>query len=328
MTDPQIISHSSLQSLSAQVAGHEAGVQTLCDGAFVIKTCKRAEADFYQAAIAGSSSSLDEVRNYFPTFHGTVEIREEGVGELKQAVILENLTRTFERPNVLDVKLGQQLWDESASAEKRKRMEEASEHTTSGQLGLRLTGWQCWDERLGRFSHMTKKFGKSIKGPEEVALGLRLFMGRPAGGDAVKVKSIMAEEAPVSLPRLDADLTREVIEQYILTALDNVITLVSQLEWRVRGGSVLIIYEGDTDTLRSCLACSSPSPPPPGRRAGQRDETVDVHLPPAPAHLPRKRAVDIRLIDFAHVSLTPGQGPDPGYLLGLRNIRQLFADLL
>lgn len=58
-------------------------------------------------------------------------------------LVLENLTHKFRRPNVLDVKLGQVLYDEaSASPEKIERMKRAAEKTTSGELGLRLTGFQ------------------------------------------------------------------------------------------------------------------------------------------------------------------------------------------
>lgn len=57
-------------------------------------------------------------------------------------LVLENLTHRFLRPNVLDIKLGTQLYDEDASAEKRERMQRASEASTSGTTGIRLTGFQ------------------------------------------------------------------------------------------------------------------------------------------------------------------------------------------
>ena len=57
--------------------------------------------------------------------------------------MLENLTHNFRKPNVLDIKLGQILYDEqSASPEKIEKMKKAAEKTTSGELGLRLTGFQ------------------------------------------------------------------------------------------------------------------------------------------------------------------------------------------
>jgi 1D-myo-inositol-tetrakisphosphate 5-kinase/inositol-polyphosphate multikinase len=69
----------------------------------------------------------------------------KGMGEtndLRQAIVLQNLTHPFVRPCVLDVKLGTQLYDEDASPEKARRMEEVSRATTTGTTGLRLTGFQ------------------------------------------------------------------------------------------------------------------------------------------------------------------------------------------
>lgn len=325
--DSQTIARSALRSLTDQVAGHEAAVQTIYDGAYVIKKCKPSEGKFYHSAISEFSSCLDIIRRYLPTHHGAVRILGDGAMEEHEAVILENLTRSFKKPNVLDVKLGQQLWDEAANAEKRKRMDEMSKRSTSGILGLRLTGWQCWDENLRCFSQVSKRFGKSVKDSEGVALGLRLFMGQSIESDARKVQDIMENESPKSLPHLESGLSGRLIKELILPALDDIIDRVRKLEWRVRGGSILIIYEGDSEALRRGLLSSSPFPPP-GRAASQHDVHVDIHRPPSEGHLTKERIADLRLIDFAHVSFALGQNYDPGYLLGLQNLRELFATLI
>lgn len=57
-------------------------------------------------------------------------------------IVLENLTFAYDKPNVCDIKLGTQLWDEDASEDKRQRMEKVAASTTSGTHGIRLTGWQ------------------------------------------------------------------------------------------------------------------------------------------------------------------------------------------
>lgn len=56
------------------------------------------------------------------------------------------------------------------------------------------------------------------------------------------------------------------------------------------GGSLLIIYEADW------------------MRAAQADNTPYV----------------VKLIDFAHTKMTPGQGPDEGVLLGLDTVIRLL----
>lgn len=59
-----------------------------------------------------------------------------------QSIVLENLAFTFNKPNIIDIKLGTVLFDQDASAEKRERMEKAARATTSHETGIRLTGFQ------------------------------------------------------------------------------------------------------------------------------------------------------------------------------------------
>lgn len=58
------------------------------------------------------------------------------------SIVLENLSHTFSKPNILDIKLGTVLYDESASEEKRARMLKTARETTSLETGIRLTGFQ------------------------------------------------------------------------------------------------------------------------------------------------------------------------------------------
>ena len=57
-------------------------------------------------------------------------------------MVLENLSFGFLKPNILDVKLGTVLYDDSAPPDKVARMEKAARNTTSFETGIRLTGFQ------------------------------------------------------------------------------------------------------------------------------------------------------------------------------------------
>lgn len=59
-----------------------------------------------------------------------------------QWLVIENLTHPFLKPNVLDIKLGTILHDEFASPDKKERMQRKARETTSGETGVRLTGFQ------------------------------------------------------------------------------------------------------------------------------------------------------------------------------------------
>jgi len=57
-------------------------------------------------------------------------------------MVLENLSFEFSKSNILDVKLGTVLYDDSAPPDKVARMEKAARNTTSFETGIRLTGFQ------------------------------------------------------------------------------------------------------------------------------------------------------------------------------------------
>lgn len=58
-----------------------------------------------------------------------------------ECICLENVSQGFTKACVLDLKLGTQLFDDSASEEKKARLGAVSDNTTSGKLGIRLTGF-------------------------------------------------------------------------------------------------------------------------------------------------------------------------------------------
>lgn len=141
--------------LESQVGGHP-GVLTSEDGSLLIKPALASEVAFYQSVAA--DPDFTSLRPYIPRFYGT--LRLEGKVDASdpkvegepiklvqapvsaQSLVLENLSHSFSKPNILDVKLGTVLYDDEASPEKRARMEKTARETTSLETGVRLTGFQ------------------------------------------------------------------------------------------------------------------------------------------------------------------------------------------
>lgn len=152
----------SLKPLSSQVAGHAASVYTSDDDRFVVKKSLKKEIDFYNQIKSLSSSDnhdphLTDLFKYLPDYQGQTFIPStDPQSEAKEeAIVIENLTssKKFSRPNTLDIKLGTQLWDEDdATEEKKLRMDKVSKATTSGETGMRLTGWQVSSSNLPPFT--------------------------------------------------------------------------------------------------------------------------------------------------------------------------------
>ncbi|KAL9940793.1 hypothetical protein V8E36_000281 [Tilletia maclaganii] len=220
------------------------------------------------------------------------------------ALVLENILHGFIAPNVLDIKLGTQLWDENATAEKRERMIQAAQTCTSGEFGVRLTGWQTWDEARQKPFNVSKLFGKNILTRPELELGARIFFCSPRHADDTDRYNRVLEKDPkdtpviaTSLPTLPRHLIHQLITIGLLPQLRDIHTLVKGVEWRVRGSSVLLVYEGSAAALEQKL----------------RDPMLDP-----------TSYCKARLIDFAHASFVPGHGPDGGYILGLQTAMSLL----
>jgi 1D-myo-inositol-tetrakisphosphate 5-kinase/inositol-polyphosphate multikinase len=62
--------------------------------------------------------------------------------DIQLSLVVENAAHGFLKPNIIDIKLGTILWDEDALPEKKERMQNIARHTTSGETGVRLTGFQ------------------------------------------------------------------------------------------------------------------------------------------------------------------------------------------
>ncbi|CAO1613049.1 unnamed protein product [Parajaminaea phylloscopi] len=320
----------------SQIAGHPGGVRKVVGPtgeALIIKDSLPSEARFYtdissKEQRAGESNKQADkrrslARDWTPKFYGSVATEGDAA---RCSVALQDLLAPYNKANVLDIKLGTQLWDEAdATEEKKERMEKAARDTTSYETGLRLTGWRTWDADKAEYHTVAKAFGKHIA-KEQLGLGLRGFFGQLRGESLEKFAEIQKEcsqngsgveedqatgeaneqnegaSAASGPPRLDSQAITTMIEKHFLPQLNRLVALFSTLEVRIRGGSLLVVFEGSLDALRSNLKAP-------------RDAVQSG--PPALA---------IRLIDFAHARLMPGEGPDQGVLKGLRTLQSLLRE--
>ncbi len=59
-----------------------------------------------------------------------------------QLLVIENAAHGFLKPNIVDIKLGTDLYNDEVSPEKKEQMQNAAKRTTSWETGIRLTGFQ------------------------------------------------------------------------------------------------------------------------------------------------------------------------------------------
>ncbi|KAK4057215.1 hypothetical protein OIO90_001710 [Microbotryomycetes sp. JL221] len=242
-------------------------------------------------------------------------------------IVLENLTYRFNRPNVLDIKLGTQLYDENASDEKRARMEQAAKDTTSYETGVRLTGFQVWDPVSQQFHTTPKAFGKSLA-VSDLEAGFSHYFDPSSSKFPPSLSN--ASSNPPTLPRqLYVPVMTSIVKR-----LQQFQELLQQVEVRVRGSSLLIVIEGDPDTLKQTLErlnAKSPSSSAnharcqsPEQERGEEEDDEESELEDEQGNVKPSALIpfEVKWIDFAHARLAPGEGVDGGLILGVKSTIQ------
>ena len=256
------------------------------------------------------------------------------------SIVLENITDGFVRPNGLDVKLGARLWDDDAVPDKRKKLDQVSAETTSGSLGFRIAGMKTWvggDTRSGAdidvtAQHLASTASETIKSKAKVVESegyLRFDKWYGRGFDEHNVhqgfKTFLASAKAGTVDR------SAFIAERIATELRAMQSVLESEESRMYSASVLIVYEGDPETFEKALELEREQANKPEdlstRTTGHGGDTDEEAEEEDEDEEELPKVHDIRLIDFAHASWTPGQGPDENLLRGLRNVAKIMEDL-
>jgi broad specificity phosphatase PhoE len=77
-------------------------------------------------------------------------------------LILENACHGFNKPHVLDVKMGYRQHNDDESQEKVQRKIERCKNSTSETMGIRLQGMQTYDSQLRKFVLRDKYYGRNL----------------------------------------------------------------------------------------------------------------------------------------------------------------------
>jgi 1D-myo-inositol-tetrakisphosphate 5-kinase/inositol-polyphosphate multikinase len=221
--------------------------------------------------------------------------------------VLENLTSGFKQPNVLDLKLGARLYADGTSEEKAARLDKVSSETTSGSLNFRIAGMKVWN---GKQSETYDKFYGRKFSAENISDGFETFFASLFTAGANKDESVALLETILA----EITKTRHILERS---------------ESRMYSASVLIVYEGDAETLSS-LAKGEDKTPRMGEKA---PTTLEVQQSEAEEEEEEEEdgeqlAFKVKMIDFAHAQWTPGKGPDENVIKGLKKIEDQMDALI
>ncbi|CAI5473590.1 unnamed protein product [Closterium sp. Yama58-4] len=175
-----------LKPAEHQVAGHrfEEGRQgSLVDdsGCFYkpMQAGERGEKELkFYTRIAADTSIPPEIKAMFPVCHGS-----------KEFLVMEDLTRNYTKPCIMDIKMGRKTWYEGAPQKYIDKCLVKDSTTTSGTLGYRVAGMQVQDSRTGAMWRAGRKWCQNLTNQQMPAV-FRLFFSPTPTADAPGIDAI------------------------------------------------------------------------------------------------------------------------------------------
>jgi hypothetical protein len=148
---------------SGQAAGHDAIFQITADGTVLGKPVSNnsLEQQFYENA----HQLPQEIQAFLPEFMGSTTLPSGDPG-----ILLRNVHSDLLHPSILDLKLGSILHFSNASPSKIERMQALSASTTSGSLGVRISGMRVVQPD-GKVEAFGKVYGRSLT-PKTIHRGI------------------------------------------------------------------------------------------------------------------------------------------------------------
>lgn len=199
-------------------------------------------------AVKREVDAIHKLSRFVPRYHGVVGQRgvsaspEHPFGVSEDAYLLiQSLTSTFAKPCVIDLKMGTETFEPTASDEKKAR--ESSKYPSQAEFGFRIVGMRFYDPshvdaNSEGFRLFDKNFGRSLRTRDQLLAALRIFFGAglPGPGDSVKSTHI--------------DMYSSTVRRRVLS--NALVDLRPIRRWfdennslDFRASSLLIIYEGD-----------------------------------------------------------------------------------
>ncbi|KAH3667249.1 hypothetical protein OGAPHI_002898 [Ogataea philodendri] len=326
----------SIVPIEHKAAGHDGSLQS-ADGSLFFKPTTTQEKDFYLQTQAKIHELTDEIElgselfHWMPLFYGSMvpgvtdQLREQqadvdkdlSIDNEKQSLlqgqeflVLENVLYGFKKPSLIDIKLGNVLYDENSSSEKIERMKKVSETTTSGSLHYRICGM--------KMPVSTKSLPK-IQGVD-----LNSTVTKSSDGNYLIFDKIFGRSLTKSTVKDAFELFffhNKLPESIQIIALENTIQRLQLLynclidqETRMVGASILMIIENDTERweeleLQDILI-----------KEPEIEDDSDSESSDAPLSA-------LKLIDFAHSRYTPGSGSDEAILVGIENLLTVLGEI-
>ncbi|RUS33334.1 hypothetical protein BC938DRAFT_472093 [Jimgerdemannia flammicorona] len=250
-------------------------------------------------------------------------------------ICLENIVHGFKHPCVMDLKIGTRLYSDDASDNKRHRMLDKAAKTTSGSLGIRITGMKVFEPTSNSYTVYTKPFCKSFT-PTTILSGFLAYLF-PTSAASASIPSLdIAATSVVPVPAdTDTQITarapippakkRWIMRRFVddLEELHETVEAAHGL--RMYGSSLLFVYEGDPEALE----CAWVAVKERQRREEEEKKEEKEEEEKDDEEEREPKIMDLKIIDFAHSKwLDESAGPDEGIVFGVGNAIKMLKRCL
>ncbi|KAJ2083613.1 hypothetical protein H4R24_000671 [Coemansia sp. RSA 988] len=284
------------QAFEYQVAGHP-GVLVVEDNAMIIKPLNKREQMFYEGA-----SGAPEFKSFMPVYYGKLQRSNDDVdSENSEFICLENLVDGFDKPCVVDIKIGSRLWDIDAAPEKQAAMVKKAQRTTSGRLGIAVTGMKLHGQ-----PSEDREWCRDLT--ETTIL------------DALEYYFSGAEKA------VSREYRDYIIRQFILE-ITELIQVIEGTELRMYSSSLLFVYDASKTRYEQVFPSTSGASNT-VNESGNEGNVGDGSTDDDQRVVADCGLLDMKAIDFAHSHWTPGQGPDQNYISGIHRLIESLRSVL
>lgn len=221
--------------------------------------------------------------------------------ESLEYLVMEDLTNFYQKPFIIDLKMGTRQYGINSSSEKIKRQQIKCKKSTSRQLGVRLCGLQLWQDSQQVI--LDKYYGRKL---DESQFLNDLF------------KFLDPQDTVQQILHKTKVIIRELQKLYhVMESLDN---------YRLYGCSILIIYEGATGKATEIHENGKVN------GNGDFDDDEKCKKQKQTVHIEDKDydfKITIKLIDFSKTLLnySSKKSKDYGFLKGLVNVIGMFRSI-
>jgi len=131
--------------------------------------------DEYNLEMSTSDMILNMFYDFIPMYYGVVQICKNSIAD--RYILLEDVTYPFQRPHVMDIKMGHQTWEPGESSFKIDT--ETTKYPMQHVYGFRITGMRIftWDSLSQSWVIQTldKQYGRSLQTRDELSRAFKVF---------------------------------------------------------------------------------------------------------------------------------------------------------